>query len=204
MAGELRRLSNYCKTKSWKTSDGQIKNKCYRWEQSNMSRLYPAHPCNLWGEAQELLEKSKKKLFHSNCRVFMWKNFFFFFFLKMLNPASKCAQLSADDIFQWIETKWIKLFFNNPPRTLHHWYNWTNDTSITFSTLTRWQLILQAKPKASFKKRLMIYQCDFYTSSRPELNLHRLGANRTKPLSYGTNKDVYCEVLRKTADFAGG
>lgn len=48
----------------------------------------------------------------------------------------------------------------------------------------------------------MIYQCDFYTSSRPELNLHRLGANRTKPLSYGTNKDVYCEVLRKTADFA--
>lgn len=33
VAGELRRLSNYCKTESWKTSDGQIKNKCYRWEQ---------------------------------------------------------------------------------------------------------------------------------------------------------------------------
>lgn len=44
-------LSNYCKAESWKTSDGQIKNKCSRWEQCNMNRLYSVHPCDLWGEA---------------------------------------------------------------------------------------------------------------------------------------------------------
>lgn len=36
------------------------------------------------------------------------------------------------------------------------------------------------------------------------LILCRLGTSRTKTLSYGTNKDVYCEVLQKTADFPGG
>lgn len=72
VAEELRRLSNYCKTETWKTSDGQIKNKCYRWEQWNMSRLYPAHPCNLRGEAERdqwISEKSDKKLFLFMFRV---------------------------------------------------------------------------------------------------------------------------------------
>ena len=71
VAGELRRLSNYCKTDSWKTPDGQIKNKCYRWEQRNMSRLYPAHPWDLWGEAEwerRISRKSEEYIwFHWLC-----------------------------------------------------------------------------------------------------------------------------------------
>lgn len=53
VAGELRRLSNYFKAESWKTSDGQIKNKCYRWERWNVRRSDPAHPCNLRGSHSE-------------------------------------------------------------------------------------------------------------------------------------------------------
>lgn len=89
------------------------------------------------------------------------------------------------------------LLWNNFANKNHSYFNY-------FGMLTKWQLGLPAEPKATrcFLKMNVIS----VTSTNSlihiclqsmNLNLYMLGTNRTKLLSYGTNKDEYCGALRK-------